>query len=67
MVGTFFIVTDPVSSPDSALGLWIFGLGVGMITFLIRAIGAYPDGLAFAVLLMNALVPLIDHLRLRRT
>jgi Na+-translocating ferredoxin:NAD+ oxidoreductase subunit D len=66
MVGAFFIVTDPVSSPDSALGLWIFGLGVGMLTFLLRAIGAYPDGLAFAVLLMNALVPLIDHLRLRR-
>lgn len=67
MVGAFFIVTDPVSSPDSALGLWLFGLGVGTLTFIIRAIGAYPEGLAFAVLLMNALVPLIDHLRLRRT
>lgn len=66
MLGAFFIVTDPVSSPDSAAGLWLFGLGVGLLTFLIRAIGAYPDGIAFAVLLMNALVPLLDYVRLRR-
>ncbi|MDP4766795.1 MAG: RnfABCDGE type electron transport complex subunit D [Pseudomonadales bacterium] len=66
MLGAFFIVTDPVSSPDSRAGLWLFGLGVGLLTFLIRSIGAYPDGIAFAVLLMNALVPLMDYVRLRR-
>jgi electron transport complex protein RnfD len=63
MLGAFFIVTDPVSSPDTARGLWLFGIGVGVITFIIRALGAYPDGVAFAVLLMNALVPLLDHRR----
>jgi electron transport complex protein RnfD len=61
MLGAFFIVTDPVSSPDTARGLWLFGAGVGIITFTIRSIGAYPDGVAFAVLLMNALVPLLDR------
>ena len=60
MLGAFFIVTDPVSSPDTKRGLWLFGLGVGVIVFIIRSIGAYPDGVAFAVLLMNALVPLLD-------
>jgi electron transport complex protein RnfD len=61
MLGAFFIVTDPVSSPDTKRGLWLFGLGVGVIVFIIRSIGAYPDGVAFAVLLMNALVPLLDN------
>jgi electron transport complex protein RnfD len=63
MLGAFFIVTDPVSSPDTKRGLWLFGLGVGVIVFIIRSIGAYPDGVAFAVLLMNALVPLLDNRR----
>ncbi|MFT6039606.1 MAG: electron transport complex protein RnfD [Candidatus Azotimanducaceae bacterium] len=63
MLGAFFIITDPVSSPDTARGLWLFGIGVGVITFIIRSVGAYPDGVAFAVLLMNALVPLLDHRR----
>jgi electron transport complex protein RnfD len=63
MLGAFFIITDPVSSPDTARGLWLFGICVGVITFIIRSVGAYPDGVAFAVLLMNALVPLLDHRR----
>lgn len=65
MFAAFFIVTDPVTSPDMPRGLLLFGAGVGALTFLIRSIGAYPDGIAFAVLLMNALVPLYEQARLR--
>jgi len=60
MLGAFFIVTDPVSSPDSKTGQLIFATCVGLLIFLIRSIGAYPDGLAFAILLMNASTPLLD-------
>ena len=60
MLGAFFIVTDPVTSPDSRSGQIIFATCVGILTFLIRSIGAYPDGLAFAILLMNASTPLLD-------
>ncbi|MBT3428249.1 MAG: RnfABCDGE type electron transport complex subunit D [Gammaproteobacteria bacterium] len=60
MLGAFFIVTDPVSSPDSRTGQLIFAACVGLLIFLIRSIGAYPDGLAFAILLMNASTPLLD-------
>jgi len=66
MLAAFFIVTDPVTSPDSKYGLFIFGAGVGLLTFIIRSYGAYPDGIAFAVLLMNAMSPLIDQIRLRQ-
>tara|TARA_R110002072_G_scaffold31735_5_gene97547 strand:+ start:29162 stop:30058 length:897 start_codon:yes stop_codon:yes gene_type:complete len=65
MLAAFFIVTDPVTSPDTAKGLLVFGAGVGFLIFLIRSIGAYPDGIAFAVLLMNATVPLYEQLRIR--
>ncbi len=61
----FFIVTDPVTTPETERGMLLFAAGVALITFIIRAIGAYPDGIAFAVLLMNALVPLHEQLRLR--
>lgn len=57
----FFIVTDPVSGAASPRGQWWFGLGAGVITYLIRTYGLYPDGVAFAVLLMNFMVPLIDQ------
>jgi electron transport complex protein RnfD len=65
MFAAFFIITDPVTSPDMPKGLILFGIGVGALTFLIRSIGAYPDGIAFAVLLMNAMVPLYEQARLR--
>ena len=65
MFAAFFIVTDPVTSPDLPAGLVLFGIGVGLLTFLTRSIGAYPDGIAFAVLLMNALVPLYEQARVR--
>ena len=61
MLGAFFIATDYVTSPSTPLGQWIFGLGCGLLTWIIRTWGAYPEGVAFAVLLMNAATPLIDH------
>ena len=67
MLAAFFIVTDPVTSPDSMIGRVVFGGGVGILVFIIRSIGAYPDGVAFAVLLMNATTPLLDQVRWRWT
>jgi len=61
MLGAFFIATDPVTSPSSVRGQWIFGAGCGALTWIIRTWGGYPEGVAFAVVLMNALTPLIDH------
>lgn len=61
MLAAFFIVTDPVTSPNTAVGQWIFGLGVGFLTWMIRTWGGYPEGVGFAVLLMNAATPIIDR------
>lgn len=61
MLGAFFIITDPVTSPNTALGQFIFGLGCGLLTWIIRTWGGYPEGVAFAVLLMNAVTPIIDQ------
>lgn len=60
MLGAFFIATDPVTSPSSKGGQLIFGVGCGLIDFIIRTWGAFPEGIGFAVLFMNALSPLID-------
>jgi electron transport complex protein RnfD len=60
MLGAFFIATDPVSGSSTPLGKIIFGVGAGFLTVLIRAFGGYPDGVAFAILLMNICAPLID-------
>lgn len=60
LLAAFFIVTDPVSGATTPRGKLIFAAGVALITYLIRNFGAYPDGIAFAVLLMNLCVPLID-------
>jgi electron transport complex protein RnfD len=57
----FFIATDPVTAPLTTKGMWIFGIGVGTITMLIRIVGEYPEGVMYAVLLMNAVTPLIDR------
>jgi electron transport complex protein RnfD len=62
MLAAFFIVTDPVSSATTPRGMLIFGAGVGVLTLVIREWGPYPDGVAFAVVTMNALSPLIDRL-----
>ncbi|MHC5088991.1 MAG: RnfABCDGE type electron transport complex subunit D, partial [Planctomycetota bacterium] len=57
----FFIATDPVTAPLSVKGMWIFGAGVGVLIMLIRFLGEYPEGVMFAVLIMNAVTPLIDR------
>jgi len=61
ILAAFFIATDPVSGCVSNKGRLIFGAGVGIITLVIRRWGGYPDGVAFAVLLMNMTAPLIDR------
>ena len=62
LLGAFFIATDYVTSPNTGAGQIVFGLGVGLLTWIIRSYGGYPEGMAFAVLLMNALTPVIDRL-----
>jgi len=61
MLCAFFIATDPVTAPLTIRGMWIFGIGVGAITMLIRIIGEYPGGVMYSILLMNAVTPLIDR------
>ncbi len=60
LFGAFFIATDPVTSPLTPKGKFIFGLGVGALVILLRIFSSYPEGVMFAVLLMNAAVPLIN-------
>lgn len=60
MLGAFYMATDLVTSPMSNKGKIIFGVGIGILTMLIRYFGAYPEGVSFAILIMNAFVPLID-------
>lgn len=61
MLVAFFIATDYVTSPNTALGQIIFGAGCGLLIYVIRTWGSYPEGSGFAILLMNAVTPLIDH------
>ena len=60
LLGAFFIVTDPVSGCVSNKGKLIFGFSAGILTYIIRVFGEYPDGVAFAVLILNLCAPLID-------
>ncbi len=60
-LGAFFMATDMVTSPVSARGMVLFGMGCGLLTFTIRVLGGYPEGVSYAILLMNATVPLIDR------
>ena len=61
LFGAFFIATDPVTSPLTPKGKFIFGLGIGGLVMLLRLLSNYPEGVMFAVLLMNGLVPLINR------
>jgi electron transport complex protein RnfD len=61
LLGTFFMATDPVTSPLTPKGCWIFGLGIGFLVVLIRLYGGLPEGMLYAVLLMNSATPLIDR------
>ena len=61
ILGACFMATDMVTSPTSPTGMLIFGCGCGLLTIIIRLFGAYPEGVSFSILLMNALVPLINR------
>jgi electron transport complex protein RnfD len=61
MLGAFFIATDPVTAAATPRGRLLYGAGIGCLTYIIRTWGGYPDGVAFAVLLMNMAVPTIDY------
>ena len=61
VLGAFFIATDPVSAATANRGRLVYGVGIGVLSFVIREFGGYPEGLAFAVLIMNSTVPAIDQ------
>lgn len=60
LIGAIFMATDYVTSPMTPGGMWIYGIGIGTITVIIRVFGSYPEGVQFAILIMNAFVPLIN-------
>lgn len=66
MLGAWFMATDMVTSPMSKTGMLIFGFGCGVLTILIRVFGVYPEGVSFAILIMNAFVPFIDKIKPKR-
>jgi electron transport complex protein RnfD len=61
MLGAFFMATDYVSSPVTPKGRIVFGIGCGILTFVIREFGGYPEGVLYSILLMNVVSPLIDR------
>lgn len=61
LIGVFFMATDYVTSPTSPIGRIIFGLGCGFLTFALRKFGSYPDGVSYAIILMNVMSPLIER------
>jgi electron transport complex protein RnfD len=61
ILGAFFIATDPITASTTPRGRLIYAAGIGVLTYIIRTWGGYPDGVAFAVLLMNTAVPVIDY------
>ncbi|MBO7446129.1 MAG: RnfABCDGE type electron transport complex subunit D [Bacteroidales bacterium] len=61
MLGAFFMATDMVTSPTTPSAMLVFGAGCGLITIIIRLFGAYPEGVSFSILLMNAMVPLLNR------
>ena len=60
LLGAFFMATDYVTTPVTPGGRFFFGLGCGVLTFLIRLYGGYPEGVTYAILLMNAAAPLLE-------
>ena len=61
IIGAFFMATDMVTSPVTLKAMWVFGIGCGVLTAVIRLWGGYPEGVSFAILIMNATVPLLDR------
>ena len=60
MLGAIFMATDYVTSPMSKNGMLVYGVGIGILTTVIRLFGSYPEGMSFAILIMNAFTPLIN-------
>jgi Na+-translocating ferredoxin:NAD+ oxidoreductase subunit D len=67
MLGAVFMATDPVASPVTPMGMWIYGIVMGLLTIVIRAMGGLAEGVMYAILLGNALAPMIDNLTQPRT
>ncbi len=65
-LGVFFMATDWVTSPITKKGRWIFGIGCGILTMIIRVWGGYPEGVSYSILLMNVFTPLIDRMTRER-
>ncbi len=61
LFGAVYMATDPVTSPIAPRGAWVFGIGIGILVVLIRLWGGFPEGVMYAILLMNAVTPLIDR------
>ena len=61
MLGAVYMATDPVTSPVTPWGAWIFGAGIGLLTVVIRVWGGLPEGVMYAILIMNAMVPFINR------
>ena len=66
MLAAFFIATDPVTAATTTKGRWLYGAGIGVFIYIIRTWGSYPDGIAFAVILMNMAAPLLDYYTMPR-
>ncbi len=66
ILGAFFMATDWVTSPITRKGRWIFGIGCGIITIIIRIWGGYPEGVSYSILLMNVFTPVIDRMTRER-
>jgi electron transport complex protein RnfD len=62
LLGAIYMATDPVTSPITPKGAWIFAIGIGLLVVLIRVFGGFPEGMMYAILLMNAATPLIDRI-----
>ena len=67
LFGAVFMATDPVTSPVTRRGAWIFGAGIGVLVVLIRLFGGLPEAVMYSILLMNSLAPLINRLTQPRT
>ncbi len=61
LLGAIFMATDYVTSPMTTKAMWIYGIGIGVLTILIRIFGSYPEGVSFAILIMNAFVPILNR------
>jgi electron transport complex protein RnfD len=66
LLGALFMATDYVTTPVTPAGKWIFGIGAGLVTVLIRQLGNYPEGVTYAILIMNVITPYLDKILPRR-